>query len=96
MILVATPVLLELVNQYDKIGQFGDRKENVMSTTNIAKSREFTKELANLEYKAAVHSIEKKMAMDIGKSIQIGNDKNAYWDLILNGVKVLNPDTLPN
>jgi hypothetical protein len=54
---VVTSVLLELVNQHDKIGQFGGRTETVTSTTNTAKIRAFTKELAGLEYEAAVPAV---------------------------------------
>jgi hypothetical protein len=92
---VTTSVLLELVNQHDKIGQFGGRTEKVTSTTNTAKMRAFTKELASLEYEAAVHSIEKRNAMHAANGIQIGSDENAYWEIILKGVKVLDPATLP-
>jgi hypothetical protein len=92
---VLQPLLLELVNQHDKIGQFGGRTEKATSTTNTVKIRVFTKELASLEYEAAVHSIKKRNAMHAGNSIQIGNDENAYWDIILKGVKVLDPATLP-
>jgi hypothetical protein len=75
---VVTSVLLELVNQHDKIGQFGGRTETVMSTTNTAKIRTFTKELTSLEYKAAVYSIKKRNAIHTGNSVQIGSDENAY------------------
>lgn len=57
---VATSMLLELVNRHDKIGQFGGRTEKATSTTNATKIRAFTKELASLEYIAAVHSIAKR------------------------------------
>jgi hypothetical protein len=92
---VVTSVLLELVNQHDKIGQFGGRTEKVTSTTNTAKIRAFTKELAGLEYEAAVYSIKKRNAMHAGNGIQIGSDENAYWEIILKGVQVLDPATLP-
>jgi hypothetical protein len=71
---VVTSVLLELVNQHDKIGQFGGRTEKVTSTTNTAKIRAFTKALAGLEYEAAVYSIKKRNAIHAGNSIQIGSD----------------------
>ncbi|CZR52927.1 uncharacterized protein PAC_02805 [Phialocephala subalpina] len=92
---VATSVLLEVVNQHDKIGQFGGRTEKATITTNTAKIRAFTKELASLEYKAAVYSIKERNAMHAANGIQIGNDENAYWEIILKGVKALDPATLP-
>jgi hypothetical protein len=94
---VATSVLLELVNRHDRIGQFGNRteREMVTSTTNTAKIRAFTKQLASLEYRAAVHSISKRNAKHTANSMQINSDKNAYWEIILKGVKFVNPATLP-
>jgi hypothetical protein len=82
---VAISVLLELVNQYNKIGQFEGRTEKVTST----------KELASLEHEAAVYSIRKRNAMHAGNGIQAGSDENAYWEIILKGIKVLDPATLP-
>jgi hypothetical protein len=41
----------------------------VTNTTNIAKIRIFTKELAGLEYKAIVYSIKKRNAIYAGNSI---------------------------
>jgi hypothetical protein len=75
---IATSVLLKVVNQHNKIGQFGGRTEKVTSTTNTAKMRAFTSELASLEYQAAVHSIAKRNTMHAGNGIQISSDKNAY------------------
>jgi len=95
VIQVTTSVLLELVNQHNKIGQFGGCTKKVTSTTNTVKMCAFTKELASLEYEAAVHSIEKRNAMYAANGIQISSDKNAYWEIILKGVKVLDPATLP-
>ncbi|KAH6700678.1 hypothetical protein BKA61DRAFT_620970 [Leptodontidium sp. MPI-SDFR-AT-0119] len=92
---VAASVLLECVNRHYKIGPFGGRTDKVTSTTNMAKIRAFTKELASLEYEAAVHSIAKRNAMHAANGIQIGSDENAYWEIILKGVKVLDPATLP-
>ncbi|KAF8846625.1 hypothetical protein BDZ45DRAFT_786549 [Acephala macrosclerotiorum] len=92
---VVTSVLLELVNQHDKIGQFSGRTDTVTSTTNTAKIRAFTKELARLEYEAAVYSIKKRNAMHASNGIQIGSDENAYWEIILKGVQVLDFATLP-
>jgi hypothetical protein len=65
------------------------------STTNLAKIRALTREVAILEYKAAVYSISKRNAMHAGNSTQIDSDENAYWEIILKGVKVLDPATLP-
>jgi hypothetical protein len=33
--------------------------------------------------------------MYAGNGIQIGNNENAYWEVILKGVKALDPATLP-
>ena len=75
---VTTSVLLELVNQHDKIGQFGGRTEKVTSTTNTTKIRVFTKELTSLEYKAVVYSIKKRNTIHTANGIQIGSNENAY------------------
>ncbi|KAH6717483.1 hypothetical protein BKA61DRAFT_719574 [Leptodontidium sp. MPI-SDFR-AT-0119] len=78
---VATSVLLELVNRHDRIGQFGNRtKEKI---------------LVSLEYEAAVHSISKRNAKYAANSMQIDSDENAYWEIILKGVKSVDPATLP-
>merc|ERR1711900_44125 len=93
--LVATSVLLECVNQHYRIGQFGGRTDKIPSTTNMAKIRAVTKELASLEYEAAARPIGKRNAMHAANGIQIGCDENAYWEIILKGVKALDPATLP-
>lgn len=90
---VATSVLLELVNRHDKIGHFGNRTGTATTTTNTAKIRTFTKELASLDYEAAVRSIGERKAMHVGNRIQIDNDENAYWEIILKDVKVPDPAT---
>lgn len=94
---VVTSVLLELVNRHDRIGQFGNRteREMVTSTTSSTKIRAFTKQLASLEYEAAVHAISKRNARHAANGIQIDSDENAYWEIILKGVKILDPATLP-
>lgn len=92
---VATSVLLELVNRHDKIGTSGNRTEMLTTTTNTAKIRKFTKELASMEYEAALHSIKERKAQYEGNGIQIGNNENAYWGIILKGVKFVDPATLP-
>jgi hypothetical protein len=94
---VTTSMLLELVNRHNRIGQFGNRTKEkiVQSTTNPAKIRAFTNQLASLEYKATVHSISKRNAKHVANSMQINSNENAYWEIILKGVKSVNPATLP-
>jgi hypothetical protein len=72
---ITPSVLLECANQCHKIGTFGGRTEKATSTTNTAKIRAFTKELASLEYDAAVHSVATRNAIHVGNGLQIGNDK---------------------
>ncbi|KAH6689928.1 hypothetical protein BKA61DRAFT_717557 [Leptodontidium sp. MPI-SDFR-AT-0119] len=67
----------------------------VTSTTSTTKIRAFTKQLASLEYEAAVHAISKRNARHAANGIQIDSDENAYWEIILKGVKVLDLATLP-
>jgi len=90
-------MLLELVNRHDRIRQFGNLTEEkiVQSTTSPAKIRAFTNQLTSLEYEAAVHSISKRNAKHAANNIQIDSDENAYWEIILKGVKFVDPATLP-
>jgi hypothetical protein len=67
----------------------------VTSSTNPAKIRAFTEQLASLEYEAAVHSISKRNAKHAANGMQIDSDENAYWEIILKGVKFVDPATLP-
>lgn len=46
-------------------------------------------------YEAALHSIGKRKAMHTSNGIQIDNDENTNWKIILKGVKILDPATLP-
>ncbi len=91
---VATSVLLELVNRHDRIGRFGNLTEEKMATTNPSKIRSFTNQLARLEYEAAVYSISKRNAKYTANRIQFDSDESAYWDIILKGVKFVDPATL--
>jgi hypothetical protein len=74
-ILIATSVLLRLVNRLDRFGRFGNRNERELITsptkTAPAKIRAFTKQLA---FEAAVHYILKRNERQAANSISSDND----------------------
>jgi len=92
---VVTSVLLYCANQHHKIGKFGRQYADTRSTTDIAKIRALTKQVAGLDYEAAARSIAKRKAVHVGDGLQNDNDENVYWEVILKGAKLLDPATLP-
>jgi hypothetical protein len=53
-------VLLHCASQHHRIGKFGGQSVNSTGTTSIAEVRAITKQVAGLEYEAAVRSVAKR------------------------------------
>ncbi|KAH8751818.1 hypothetical protein BGZ57DRAFT_913151 [Hyaloscypha finlandica] len=92
---IMSSVLLHCASQHHRIGKFGGQSVNSTGTTSIAEVRAITKQVAGLEYEAAVRSVAKRNALQVGNDLQSNSDENIYWEIILKGAKLLDPATLP-
>jgi hypothetical protein len=77
------------------IGKFGHQNIKIESTTHPANIRSYTNQIADMDYEAASRAIAKRNALFAAESIQISNNENIHWEIILKGVAQLDLASLP-
>jgi hypothetical protein len=88
-------VLLHCAQQHYRIGTFGFQKVHAASTTDAHMIRTYKNHIADMVYEAASRFIAKRNALFAGDGIQVNNDENIYWEVILKGAAQLDPASLP-
>lgn len=72
------------------------RSGEAMVTTNIEDIQRYASSMVDFEYSKAVYAVKKSRALATSQDLQVRYNESFYWDIIMKGVKCINPLTLKN